>query len=75
MSARPASSRATAEIAYGTPLDPAVLECIDCGKRHEHRSWGPVPPCLHYGDTTHPRAAWLCVASCEPLERTGPIYR
>ena len=44
--------------AYGLPADAGPVECVDCGHRLEHEERGPLPPCPHYCDSTHARAAW-----------------
>jgi len=55
-------------LAYGVPSDAGTVECVDCGHRLEHARRGPLPPCPHYRDSTHARAAWRPVTGDEVPE-------
>ena len=46
------------EVAYGIRIEPACLQCVDCGLVRELPSGGYVPPCPRFRDETHSRSAW-----------------
>ena len=58
-------------LAYGVPWEPGTVECVDCGHRQEHVRRGALPPCPHYRDSTHARAAWRPVTGGEAPREDG----